>query len=122
MKLLCLFTNKNQVDYNLDYIKNNFETLGSCMFIHECECGYFITFTSSDIITVKKNIILIHRKSETNTLYSINALNQIILDCNNGILDKSFKLDWSLYKDQLLLSSDGMVKRYKFQLLEKKYV
>jgi activator of HSP90 ATPase len=51
-----------------------------------------------------KNTILINKKAESNTLYSINALNSIIQELNNGILDKRYIIDWSQYKDNLLLT------------------
>ena len=53
-----------------------------------------------------KDTITINRKKETNTYYSINALNSLIYLLNNGILDKSYKIDWPQYVDTLLLA-DG---------------
>jgi len=46
-----------------------------------------------------KNTINIHRKKSTNTLYTINALNEIIAQ-NNGSRD----IDWSEYEKCLLLT------------------
>ena len=51
-----------------------------------------------------QNTVSINRKRETNTFYSINALNNLICALNNGVLDKTFTIDWSNYKDTLLLS------------------
>ena len=48
----------------------------------------------------------IHRKQETNTLYTINALNEAIRKDNNGVLDKKFSLDWPQYRNSLLLTND----------------
>jgi hypothetical protein len=50
--------------------------------------------------------ILLHRKKETNSLYTINALNTLIKSLNNGYLDKSFMVDWNQYKNCILLT-DG---------------
>ena len=49
---------------------------------------------------------MVHRKKHTNTLYTINAMNIIIKMNNNGILDKSYQLNWELYKNTILLSND----------------
>ena len=49
---------------------------------------------------------MIHRKKETNTLYTVNALNAIIRKVNNGILDKKFIIEWENYSNSLLLT-DG---------------
>jgi hypothetical protein len=52
------------------------------------------------------NTILLHRKKESNTLYTINALNTLIKDLNGGILDKSYMVNWNDYKNSILLT-DG---------------
>lgn len=57
------------------------------------------------------NTISLHRKKETNTLYTVNALNMIIKKANNGILDKTFVIDWSLYENMLLLTANNDLKR-----------
>ena len=43
------------------------------------------------------------KKKQSNTLYTINALNMLIRELNNGILDKSFSIDWINYKNCILL-------------------
>ncbi len=52
------------------------------------------------------NTILLHRKKETNSLYTINALNTLIKSLNGGILDKNYIVDWNQYKNCILLT-DG---------------
>jgi hypothetical protein len=54
-----------------------------------------------------KNTILVHRKKQSNTIYTINALNSLIVRINNGILDKSYQVDWESYSDQLLIIKDN---------------
>jgi hypothetical protein len=53
-----------------------------------------------------KDTISINRKKDTNTFYSINALNSLIRVLNNGLLDKTYRIDWPQYRDTLLLA-DG---------------
>ena len=65
------------------------------------------------------NTISIHRKKETNTLYTVNALNRIVKDANNGILDHQFIIDWYQYKNSLLLTDDDMLKHIKLRLFSK---
>ena len=50
-----------------------------------------------------ENTILVHRKKQTNTLYTINALNEVIKSLNNGVLDKSFAVNWNDYRNCILL-------------------
>jgi hypothetical protein len=54
-----------------------------------------------------RDTISINRKKETNSYYSINALNAIIKENNNGVLDKSFPIDWVSYTNTLLLSDNN---------------
>ena len=53
-----------------------------------------------------QNTISIHRKKETNTLYTVNALNEVIRKVNNGILDKTYQLDWTRYQNSFILTDD----------------
>ena len=52
-----------------------------------------------------QSTISIHRKKHTNTLYTINAINELIKSANNGVLDKSFRINWENYRNQLLIGS-----------------
>ena len=49
------------------------------------------------------NTILVHRKKQTNTLYTINALNELIKSLNNGVLDKTYAIEWENYRNCILL-------------------
>ena len=56
------------------------------------------------------NTISLHRKKQTNTLYTINALNDVIRELNDGVLDKTFIIPWENYKNSVLLyNEDGLV-------------
>jgi len=54
-----------------------------------------------------QNTISIHRKKETNTLYTVNALNEVIKSVNNGVLDKTYQLDWMKYRNSFILTDDA---------------
>ena len=56
------------------------------------------------------NTISVHRKKQTNTLYTLNAMNRLIEDENNGVFDKTFQLNWDLYKNSIILVADPGVK------------
>jgi hypothetical protein len=57
------------------------------------------------------NTILLHRKKETNTLYTINSLNALIKQLNNGVLDTTYKLDWPSYQNTVLLTQGDELRR-----------
>ena len=52
------------------------------------------------------NTISLHRKKNTNTLYTINALNDLIRELNGGKLDKSYPIQWENYTNCLLLTNE----------------
>jgi len=54
--------------------------------------------------------MLVHRKKETNTMYTINSLNALIKKENNGIVDSSYSVEWSKYANSLLVTSNSDLK------------
>jgi len=62
------------------------------------------------------NTILVHRKKQTNTLYTINALNEVIRYLNNGVLDTSYQVDWTRFRNCILLTRPGGFKKVKTRL------
>jgi hypothetical protein len=57
------------------------------------------------------NTILVHRKKESNTLYSINALNMLIKQLNDGVLDTRFIINWNDYRSCILLTTGNELRR-----------
>ena len=55
--------------------------------------------------------ISVHRKKQTNTIYTINAINKLIEEKNNGILDKSYKIDWTELQNTVLVTAYGRLKK-----------
>lgn len=64
------------------------------------------------------NSVLFHRKRETNTLYTINALNDLIQLLNNGVLDTHYKIDWERYRDIMLIKNVSGMRRLKLENVE----
>ena len=62
------------------------------------------------------NTILVHRKKQTNTLYTINALNEVIRYLNNGVLDTTYRVDWTRFRNSLLLTRPGGFKKVRTRL------
>ena len=54
--------------------------------------------------------ISVHRKKQTNTIYTINALNALIASKNGGVMDKSFQVDWNELKNSILVTAHGQLK------------
>lgn len=118
-KLFCTFCQFSDLDNTLELIKSNYAILYNKIFIlssnnDEYICTYNVDpyNTSGELL---ENTILAHRKKESNTLYTINALNNLIKQLNNGELDNNYKIDWSNYKNSILLT-----KNHEFRQLETK--
>ena len=66
-----------------------------------------------------QDTITINRKKDTETLYSINALNTLMKEQNNGVLDKTHRVDWTQYKNRLLLTDrDGTFRSIPIKQLQ----
>jgi hypothetical protein len=108
-KLFCTFSPKNKLEEVLDTIKSEYTIMYGKIFVLESEesdeflCTYNIEVQGINT-RVLPNTILLHRKKETNTLYTINSLNLLIKSLNEGILDTSFKIEWQNYRNTVLLT------------------
>jgi hypothetical protein len=108
-KLFCTFSPKDRLEDTLDTIKGEYTIMYSKIFVLESEdsdeylCTYNIEI-QSDNTKVLPNTILLHRKKETNTLYTINSLNLLIKSLNEGVLDTSFRIEWQNYRNTVLLT------------------
>ena len=108
-KLYCTFTNINDVENIIDNIRTSYVILFNKIFMLESLDGekimltYNVDMNNSSTSNIIDNTILVHRKKQTNTLYTINALNELIKSLNNGVLDKRFPIEWNNYKNCILL-------------------
>lgn len=108
-QLLCTFAHKTNLDIVTEYIKQNFIIPEKRIFVfsnYDKKNELYCTFNADDNGFRGKNTISIHRKKETNTLYTVNALNEVIKDLNNGILDKSIMINWENFENSFLLTTD----------------
>jgi hypothetical protein len=114
-QLICTFTTKKEVHKTIDIIIDRFNVVYDKIFVlstptpHEVICSYNIETNPNT--TFLPSSILVHRKKDTNTMYSINALNEVIMIHNNGLLDKNFEVDWENYRNCLILTGDDGLKR-----------
>ena len=108
-QLLCTFSNTNDVDNLITTIRDTYTLVYRYIFIlsnEKNEDELFVTYnidTTKDYSSVLDNTIYVHRKKHTNTLYTINALNQLIREKNDGLLDKRYMINWDEYKNCMIL-------------------
>jgi len=113
-RLYCTFVPKENIENTVDQIKGSYSVLFNKIFVLESLDGekimltYNVDLGNSSGEFLINNTILVHRKKQTNTLYTINALNELIKSLNNGYLDKSYAVNWNDYRNSILLiQSDG---------------
>jgi len=109
-KLFCTFTAIDDLENVVSTINRRYSILYNKIFILESPqsdeliCTYNIDMGNTSDVPLP-NTILLHRKKESNTLYTINALNTLIKSLNNGKLDKNYIVNWNDYKNSILLTN-----------------
>jgi hypothetical protein len=107
-KLFCTFTDLENLDALIEDITSKYVIIYNKMFVLEIvgKDEYVVTYNvdQGNVHTIPENTILVHRKKESNTLYTINALNELIKKLNNGVVDTKFKVDWQHYRNCVLLT------------------
>ena len=115
-RLFCTFTSPSDLEETLMEINRRYTILFNKVFVLESPqsdeliCTYNID-TGNVAHNPMANTILLHRKKESNTLYTINALNTLIKSLNNGRLDKNFIVNWNDYKNCILLTNGPDLRR-----------
>tara|TARA_B100000287_G_scaffold300034_1_gene283183 strand:- start:484 stop:882 length:399 start_codon:yes stop_codon:yes gene_type:complete len=109
-QLLCTFSNKKELTEMVLIIKESAPLSMRKVYVLQKEDNpneLMLTYNvkKSDTSGFLPNTILLHRKKETNTLYTINAVNHIIKEANNGVLDTSYRLQWQNYRNSILLTN-----------------
>ena len=108
-RLYCTFTTPDDIKDIVDKIQSSYVILFNKIFVLESLDGekimltYNVDMGNSQNEFAVENTILVHRKKQTNTLYTINALNELIKSLNNGVLDKTFTIEWKNYQNCILL-------------------
>jgi len=71
-----------------------------------------------NINAIPANTILVHRKKESNTLYTINALNELIKSLNDGVVDRRYRVEWMHYRNTILLTQQSDLKQLKTKIFK----
>ena len=114
-KLFCTFVTEDILEEMVSSISNTYTIMYNKMFVLFVKSTneYVITYNvdQGNVSNIPMNTILVHRKKETNTLYTINALNDLIKKLNDGVVDTNFRVDWKHYQNCILLTQDGSFKQ-----------
>jgi len=113
-QLLCTFVKKENLDKIVNIIITCNEILYDKIYVfsnvgeaNQLICTYNVEYDGDNHPEDIPNTISLHRKKQSNTLYTINALNEVIRELNGGVLDKRFPIPWDDYYNSLLLTNDS---------------
>lgn len=108
-KLFCTFTPLEELDILIEDLTSRYNILYNKIFVLEIknkvdEVVVTYNVDQGNINNIPENTILVHRKKESNTLYTINALNQLIKSLNGGVVDPRYRIEWQHYRNCILLT------------------
>ena len=114
-KLFCTFTGLEDLDTLINELTKAYSIMYNKMFVLYVKSTdeYVVTYNveQGNVDSIPLNTILVHRKKETNTLYTINALNDLIKKLNGGVVDPSYRVNWQHYKNCILLTNHNELKQ-----------
>ena len=124
-KLFCTFTSVDGLDILVEDISRSYTIMYNKMFVLFVKSTneYVVTYNvdQGNINDIPENTILVHRKKETNTLYTINALNELIKKLNDGVVDMAYRVNWPHYRNSILLTQHNELKQLNtkvFKIIE----
>ncbi len=121
--MLCTFAHRKDLELIIDYVAKSYTISENRIFVFsdaDDRSDLYVTYNvEPDDYGKTPNTIMIHRKKETNTLYTVNALNAIIKKANNGILDKKFIINWPVYENSLMLNDGNDVRHIHLNLYKR---
>jgi hypothetical protein len=116
-KLFCTFIEHDRLTEVIGTLTQRYAILYNKIFVLESPDTdeLILTYNIDVMNTSSKNAlpstILLHRKKESNTLYTINALNTLIRELNGGVLDTNYRVSWPDFRNTILLTQDGGLRK-----------
>ena len=110
IKLLCTFCKEEDLSRTIFLIDKYYHVLYDKIFVLEIEdCNELACTYNIDAVNFKpfRNTIHVKRNKRTNTIFTINALNELVLtlNINNGI--KNEIVPWANYASRIILLKSG---------------
>jgi hypothetical protein len=123
-QLLCTFTSKDELQNTLQRIRETYYLVYNYIYVLQNKSNLEELFITYNIDTQYKptyplrDTILVHRKKQSNTLYTINSLNELVKELNGGKLDKNFTIDWDMFKNCIIVTNTEGVKKISTRVYE----
>lgn len=104
----------------VEFIASNIQLTNKYIFLLEDKedpankiLSYNAIVSNNRVYNPRLYTIRVHRKKQTNTLYTINALNKAVSIQHDGQTGKHLKLDWENYRDSILLTGGNDLRVHK---------
>jgi hypothetical protein len=121
-RLFCTFSSLEDLDMLISGLVKKYDIMYNKMFVLHVKSNdeYVVTYNvdQGNIGDIPDNTILVHRKKETNSLYTINALNELIKSLNGGVVDTKFPVNWQHYKNCILLTQHNEIKQLNTRIFK----
>ena len=123
-QLLCTFTTKDKLKDILQEIRETYHIVYNYIYVLQNKGNLdelFITYNIDTSFRPEKSLedtILVHRKKQSNTLYTINALNELVKEENGGVLDKKFSINWDKFKNSIIVTNVEGTKKISTRIFE----
>ena len=123
-QLLCTFITSDKLEESVENIKQTYTLAFNNIYILEnIEDSTQLILTYNIVVGSLKSqyaapasTISVHRKKQTNTIYTINALNALIASKNGGQIDRTYKVNWDELKNSILVTAHGQLKVVKTKI------
>jgi hypothetical protein len=123
-QLLCTFIPADQLEESIKNIQNSYTLAFNNIYVLEnTEDNTQLILTYNVVLGSLKtqyappaSTISVHRKKQTNTIYTINALNALIASKNDGKMDRNYKVNWDELKNSILVTAHGQLKVVKTKI------
>ena len=117
-QLLATFTTKENLEETSKKIQEAYTIVFGKIYVlqnedntNELICTYNVDPKNTVDFNDVSGTISLHRKKHSNTLYTINALNEVVANLNNGVIDSKFIVPWENFKNMLMVTnSEGLNK------------
>ena len=117
-QLLCTFSTKKDIESTIATISSAYTIMFNKIYVlqnedntNELICTYNVDIQNGVDYNAVNGTISLHRKKHSNTLYTINALNECVKNLNNGVMDSKFVIPWENFKNMLMVTnSEGLNK------------
>lgn len=121
-QLLCTFSKKDTYINDIQSLSEYYQIVDNKVYVLQSGANFDDIFLTFNVIknngAFYPHTMSVHRKKEYNIIYSINALNELIKEENNGIMLPSHQIAWDNYRNCFITARDGKVKITPTKLLK----